>query len=178
MKGAIQSIVIFAVGMTMISTLFIYSIFTLYTASRIHSKEEIILSEIDKAENVRLCMLYSIYYSYINALDDLNYESMWYAISATNSYQVVKDIQDKSYFWLSDVVRRLETSSEYSIKIVDFNITYTTITSPYLEIFCTYYLSKSGSGNKFTYYISNLVKMALYIDADNNRLLYYEYLHP
>jgi hypothetical protein len=174
-KGFGQSVVIFIVGMIMVSTLLMYSLFSIYISSRVQVKGEEILKEIDRAENVRLCMAHAVYYSYINALEQLGYENMNKAIAADPSN--IRNIQDKSLEWLQDVVRKLEAALEYKIKIIDLNITILE-NAPYFHLSCTYYLSKSSSGSKFSYDIFNQVKIREYIDMEENSLLYYEYLYP
>jgi len=183
-KGFIQSAAVFIIGMVMISSLLIYSLFSIYISSRVQVKGEEILKEIDRAENVRICMAHAVYYSYINALEKLGYGNMTQAIIVVKpdgtvalDLSKVKDIQDKSLEWLQDVVKKLEVSLDYKIKIVDLNITIIE-NAPYFYLSCTYYLSRKDSGNKFSYNIFNKVRVREYVDMKENSLLYYEYLYP
>jgi len=180
---SLASVVVYVVGILMISTLLIYSLFSIYISSRIQIRGEEVLKEIDRAENVKICMTHAIYYSYINALENLGYESMSQAITVvgqsgtTVDLSKVKDIQDKALDWLQDVTKKLESSSDYAIKILDLNITILD-NAPYFHLSCTYYLNKKGASNKFSYNIFNKVKVREYIDMGENLLLFYEYLYP
>jgi len=175
MRGFVQSVAIFVIGMLMIFTLLIYSLFSIYISSRVQIKGEEVLKEIDKAENIKLCMVHAIYYSYINALERLGYENMNSAISTNPS--TVEYIRDESSKWLQDVIKRIEQYFDYRINLIELNITVLD-NSPYFVISSTYSLERTQYGDKLSYKISHLIKVREYIDIEDNSLLYYEYVHP